>query len=514
MYPRHCRQGLLQDPIPRNLYLLFLISLCLLVPCASVTRAEPPPDPTPVIRHITVRGNTRTHTGVIRRELLFASGDHLDSILVSETARNLRRLFFLGRVDIQVRENGGNADILIEVEDLYSRALSPLLSGEAGELSYGLVALDYNFLGRGQEVQLTVEHDAISGNSASAYYRMPRLLDSRHDLTGRLDVGQEGHDVRLAFSRPFYALSARWAYGASTFTQKQVHRLYTDQVLSDRYTQQVDGGALWLTRSFGNLIKYRPNVHLSLTDRRFAPDPGYTYAPQNRRRVLPSLGFTVWRPRYEKTRFIHALGRTEDLQTGSWLSLRLGLSHRGLGSDQNFRTLQAQLSPRFKPYDDGYAFLTLFLSARHRHSGYFNLFALAELLVYAHLKEIHTLALRLRWDALSRPEDASQLLLGVDRGLRGYAPRRFDGARRFLLNLEARPTLYRHPAFVLGGAFFVDGGTAWTPGRTPSSLNLASGIGARLGLTRVYNNPILRADLSYALQDRAWQISVGMGQYF
>lgn len=489
-----------------------MISLRLFVPCVSAAHADQAR--IPVIRDIAIRGNIRTRTEVIRRELLFAPGDQLDSSLVSETARNLRQLLFLGKVDIHVWKKDGTADILVEVNDLYARALSPLLSGEAGELSYGLVALDYNFLGRGQEVQLTVEHDAISGNSASVYYRMPRLLGSRHALTTRLDGGQEGYDVQLVFARPLHALSARRAYGASFFMQEQVHRLYANQGLSDRYTQQAGGGALWLTRSFGNRIKYRPSVRLSLTDRRFTPDPGYTYAPRNRRRVLPSLGFTVWRPRYEKARFVYALGRTEDLQTGSWLSVRAGLSHKGLGSDQNFRTFQARLSPRFKPYENVYAFTTLFLSARHRQGGYFHLFSVAELLTYIQLRGIHTLALRLRWDALDRPEDASQLLLGVNRGLRGYAPRRFDGTRRVLLNLEARPTLYRHPAFVIAGALFIDGGAAWTPGLTPSSLNFASGVGTRLGLTQVYNNLILRADLSYAFQDKAWQIFVGIGQYF
>ena len=489
-----------------------LLSLGLLLLCVSPNGAEQP-RPT-LIRTVTIQGNTRTRTETIRRELLFAPGDSLDSTLVAETARNLRRLLFLGKAEIHVQEKDGGADIRVEVEDLYARALTPLLSGEAGELSYGLIALDYNFLGRGQILQLTLERDAITGNRAAAYGRIPRLLGSRHALAANLGVGSEGHNLQLAVSRPLYTLSARWAYGASFSSRERVQRLYTDRTLSARYTDRLEGGALWLTRSFGDRVKVRPNLRLSLTDRRFALDPAYGYTPQDRRRVLPSLGFTVWKPRYEKARFIHALGRTEDLQTGSWLSLSAGLSHKTLGSDRNFRFFQVQLSPIFKPYSDGYTFLTFFLSARHRRSGAFNLFSLAELRTYAQLREIHTLALRLRFDALGRPEDASQLLLGVDRGLRGYPPRRFDGARRFFLNLEARPTLYRHPAFVLAGALFADGGTVWTPDLTSPDLSLSSGAGLRLGLTQVYDNPILRTDLSYGFRDRAWQISFGIGQYF
>ena len=55
---------------------------------------------TPIIRIIAVEGQTRTREAIIRRELLFSEGESLDSTLVAESARNLRRLFFLGQVDI------------------------------------------------------------------------------------------------------------------------------------------------------------------------------------------------------------------------------------------------------------------------------------------------------------------------------------------------------------------------------------------------------------------------------
>lgn len=47
----------------------------------------------PTIRHISIEGNTRTREAKIRRELLFSEGEPLDSMLVVESARNLRRFF-------------------------------------------------------------------------------------------------------------------------------------------------------------------------------------------------------------------------------------------------------------------------------------------------------------------------------------------------------------------------------------------------------------------------------------
>ena len=120
----------------------------------------------PVIRHITIEGNTRTRTEIIYRELLFESGQTLDTLKIAETERNLRRLFFLGNIHIHIRQDNTHADLTVRVQDLYARALSPLLSGNIDELSYGLTALDFNLFGRGQIARLTLFHDAITGNSA------------------------------------------------------------------------------------------------------------------------------------------------------------------------------------------------------------------------------------------------------------------------------------------------------------------------------------------------------------
>ena len=131
------------------------------------------------IGHIQITGNERTRTEIIQRELLFEVGDTLDVAIVDETERNLRRLLYLGNATISIQHRDeSTADLTIAVQDLYSRALSPLLSGEANELSYGLVALDYNFLGRGQIAQIEVNHHPVTGNSFSVAHRLPRLSDA------------------------------------------------------------------------------------------------------------------------------------------------------------------------------------------------------------------------------------------------------------------------------------------------------------------------------------------------
>jgi outer membrane protein assembly factor BamA len=481
----------------------FLLALCLALPCHAAQ---------PLVERISIQGPTRTRAETIRRELLFSVGQPLDSALVAESERNLRQLPFLGQVQIHTRPSPGGVEMVVEVEDLYARALSPLLSGQPGELSYGLVALDYNLNGRGQLAQLELYHRAVEGSQASLFYQAPRLAGTPWTLGSGAGWAEEGRDLSLALSRPFLSLADPWACGFSLYTQEQVRRLYADRVLSARYRETAAGGSLWLTRSLGNRTKVRPGFRLSFSNWRYAPSPGHAYAPQDRRRLVPSLVLTVWRPRYAQERFLTQLGRTEDLQVGSWVSLRAGLSLRGLGSDRNYAPLIVQLSPRFRPWARAYVFATLSASAQARPDRCDELHLLAEVVGYARLGPRHSLALRLRGEALARPELRSQFLLGADSGLRGVLPRRYGGDRRLVFNLEARPFFCRRPAWALAGALFADGGMAWSGARP--GLRHAGGFGLRLGLPRLYNTPILRADLARGLPGGSWLLSVGLGQYF
>ena len=98
----------------------FLLAILLL----SAGRAHAADD-LPRIHRIVIHGLERTNEQVIRRELLFAAGDVLDSTRVAETERNLRRLLFIGEVQIRLFDRPEGVEVTVSVEDLYSRALSP-----------------------------------------------------------------------------------------------------------------------------------------------------------------------------------------------------------------------------------------------------------------------------------------------------------------------------------------------------------------------------------------------------
>ena len=466
------------------------------------------------IQSVNIRGNLRTATDIIRRELLFAEGDLLDSTRIAETARNLRRLPYIGEVAIEVNRGDEGPEVTISVQDLYSRALSPLLSGSPDELSLGLVGLDYNLFGRGHSLRASFERRAVSGNWADASFTAPRLVGTRHQLTATTGWGSEGHAHNLTLARPFATLGDRRAYGIAVADRSALQRLYAGGELLHRYRDALSSGRAWYTHSYGHATKIRLTLRIDLSRREFRPGRGHTFAPMDRQRIIPSVGLLVWRPSYRRDRHIRDIGPLEDLQTGSWLSLRSGFARRDLGSDRTFSFYQAQFSPRFEPTRRSYVLMTLYAQTRYGEDGWYNVYALAEIAAYGRVGHAHSLAVRGSFEALHRNEDGAQLLLGLERGLRGFAPRRFDGTRRLRLNLEARPTFIRHPWYTLAGSAFVDLGAAWTPDQGPLGWHGSPGLGMRLGFPKIYNTPVFRGDIAYGLGSGGVRLSLGMGQYF
>lgn len=468
-----------------------------------------------IVASIDVRGNTRTRSEVVLDELLFHPGDQLTVALREESERNLRRLLYLGRATIRTESTAqGSLHVTVEVDDLYARAVSPLFSGELSEISFGAVAVDYNLFGHGQYARLTAFNDATSGRRLTAQYGNPRLRRSHLRLSTEMGWSEEGHRLGLSLSRPFHTLATARAYGLSVSSAAARTRLYGGGSLAALYENRVDAGSLWYVRSYGQVTKVRPGLQLAVSDRSFDALAPFTYTPDDRRRVLPGMMLTVWRPRYARRRYLMLLGPQEDFQTGSFVTLTAGLSSRALGSDRSYAFASLTVAPGIELRNDWLLLTAWRTRLRWRDGGYSNLVSSGSARLLGRLSSLPTtptLAMRFRADGLWRPEDAgSQFLLGGDSGLRGHRPRRFDGTRRLTTGIELRPLFLQRPDWVLGGALFVDAGGAWN---RQANLHAAAGAGLRLGLPRVYDTPVVRVDLARGLAGGLWQLSFGLGQY-
>lgn len=482
-----------------------MLVFALIVYCQTAGNAQ-------TIRSISVVGLERTRVKTVERELLFEVGDTFDSTRIAESARNLRRLLFLGRIQIIPHRNGSDLHIEVRIQDLYARVLSPTIAGSKNNLEYGLAAFDYNVGGRGERLRIAMADQSYIGKCAEISFSKRRLLGSEHSVFARAYGSSEGHDVQWIFSKPFRTLESRTSYGFGLRDARSQTRLFGAGSVIAQYETSHRRARIWYGTSLGKDTIIRPKIEVGYSDRKGPEQTGETYNPRLRSSLYTLLALTLWQPRYNTDRFIKLLGPIEDIQTGSSLSFRLGYTLGRSPDAPSYYNWGLYLAPRWRIQNKVYLFSTVYIDTRRTNSRLEHGIFLFQIRAYRRVGANHSLALRLRVDALHRPEGIQQLFLGLATGLRGFPSNRWVGDRRLTVNGELRPTFLHTSWATLGGTFFGDLGAAWTAPGKPS-LYSAMGLGIRLNLTRIYNTPIWRIDVARNSL-RSWHFSLGMGQYF
>src|SRR3954468_18732016 len=146
--------------------------------------------------------------GTIRRQLLFAPGDTVDTLLVGETMRRLRaqRLFSDAVILARRCDATGGAGPLLRTRDTWTlRPTARLRTGN--QLSVGVE--DKNFLGTGRTVALTREM-SFRGNGAAATYSDPFFLGTSTAASLRVANLAGAHAFRLGLRRHEYSVFDKW----------------------------------------------------------------------------------------------------------------------------------------------------------------------------------------------------------------------------------------------------------------------------------------------------------------
>jgi outer membrane protein insertion porin family len=163
------------------------------------------------IERIDIKGNTRTHDDVVRREIDLVEGDAYNKVLMDRAERRLNNLGYFKTVKVTT-EPGSTPDriiVVVDVEDQPTGSFSisggySTTDGIIGEVS----VTETNFLGRGLYVKL--------GGS----------------------LGQRSNGVEFSFTDPYF-LGQRLAAGFDLFTKFQDNTRY----------------ALYLSRTTGGQIR-------------------------------------------------------------------------------------------------------------------------------------------------------------------------------------------------------------------------------------------------------------------
>ena len=468
------------------------------------------------IKKITVIGNTRTRDSVIIRELLFEVGDIYTVEDELESERILRRKAYLGTAEVEAAwdEEMLGVWITVIVTDLWTLipALDvPAFSNDSSNFFVQLA--DSNVFGSGNFARFRYQRVDEEGEKPRSLilsrYMIPRLFESHWVFDGEYTQKQKGDSWEVRLGRPQYSLKTHWSADFRMAASFNDENWYNDGKLTataERRSQFYFGN---VSRIFGD--RHR-QIELSLWTSSL--QKRYTeiqkLGPSNaefRDRDINMIGVSLGRREVDfiRTRFLNRMGRVEDIGVGHVYSASIGYASPLYGADRSDVSLNLLFglsqARRDRLFLQGQTDLRLWES-------------FSDLIWNATLKLVRkdlfyqTFAAQISTIMEFGLSGESQVSLGGLNGLRGYGPRRFDGEKAVLLNLESR-TIFRggifrtiSPWIVFGSALFVDVGYVWRGEQLDLREPRRSvGFGIRASIPKLSGSRVYRLDLAYPLDD-------------
>jgi hypothetical protein len=455
------------------------------------------------------RLHVRTRDPVIRRQLLFDTGDPFLRQRLDESERILRNTDYLYDAQIAITAcDAETVDLKVTTQDIWTLKPGIDLSRSGGESRVGLDLQDDNFLGRGGSARFRRKNDEERQTTEVGY--ADRNVAGRWiALNTTIADNSDGHEVSLALARPFYSLDTRWAAGGAVQDVRRNDRVYAlgDEIgrfrhdieyfdifgggsrgLRDGWVQRWLGGVVYDDRGFDN---WRDTLEPELV-------------PADRRLVYPYVEYQLLEDRFLRASNLDQIYRTEDVALGAQLRFRLGWVSTPLGADRSGAIFEGAAS---RGYGDPARMLWDFSA---HTSGRVESGTLANAMVggaarwYLRQSDRRVLYAAIRGDVAEKLDLDNPLELGGDNGLRGYPLRYQRGDSRAQFTIEQRyfTDIYLWRLLRVGGAVFFDAGRVW--GDNPyggENLGLLTdvGFGLRLGSTRSSMGRMLHIDLAFPL---------------
>ena len=460
------------------------------------------------------RWHARTRAGVIRSQLLFATGEPYRHRLLEETERNLRQLRFLREPRIRpVAWHDGVVDILVETHDVWTLQVGPSFGRSGGKNDTSIEVNDSNIFGFGKTLIAGASH-GIDRNSTYFEWRDPAVWGSRWTDSIRLANNSDGRDRRVQVFRPFYALDVRYGGGfmlEDSLGEDTRYRLGTEY---DRYQHAMrvfDGFAGWSRGLQGGHVlrlasgwRSERNTFTPL----FAGTPSVPITlapiPTDRNLDYPYVRVDWLTDEYRTTRNKDLIARTEDLAFGLNASLQLGLAEPAFGADRRAWVYTLGASYGTKIGDNQQLYAIAAFAGRAEQRGAVDVRSSADLAWYWRTSRRTLTHVRVSGSFGHALDLDHYYSLGGDNGLRGYPLRYQLGESLAQFKIEERVytdwSLWR--LFNIGGAAFFDAGRTY--GNNPIGVPQLGwlrdvGIGLRLGNDRSSLGNVIHIDVATPL---------------
>ena len=278
--------------------------------------------------------HVNTREFIVRKNILFEEGDKINAEDLVESERLLRRLEFIKDARVMIDESRGKrANVSVVTKDVfpYNIQINPDNGNNA------IVGLSHiNIGGIGHQL----EFDYVKWQEYELFYTVPNIegtfVDAKLDYSHHFK--KTGIGVRL--DRAFVTQQTQFG-GGTELSRFEFGELDYDRQLdvnNEFYYKRIRKD-IWLGRSFLTNIHIK---HLGFNDKTYAVvsgrvdnqdffdkpvvrmDTNYVY--HDRTTTLVGIGLTS--REYYKDKFILNYGRTEDIPTGTALSIVMGYEKR------------------------------------------------------------------------------------------------------------------------------------------------------------------------------------------
>jgi hypothetical protein len=448
-----------------------------------------------------------TRPEVIRRALLFTSGEPVSARVIEESERLLRANRYV--YDVQIRPvavRDGVVDVEVVTRDTWS--IDPGVSfGRAGGANRSALRLrEYNLLGTG--VALGVARSSTVDRRTTEFgLSADRLFGTWGSVELTRASSNDGRRYAASVVRPFNEIDARWAAGVSVSDDDRIDSVYSAGQAQSQFRRRERRADLFAGWSAGLVEGWaqRYTVGFTRVEDGNAAEPGRTapaVLPADQTLLVPYVRYELLEDRYERQFNRNLIGRPEFFALGLNVRAQVGIAARAAGSTRSAWLYSGSVSRGFRP-DPGRTLLASARlqgeisdgAARRQQAG-----VAAQYYQPQGPRRLFYAAAAA--DMLMRPDLISRLELGGDNGLRGYPLRYQAGTRSMLLTAEQRfyTDVYLWQLFRFGAAAFVDVGRAWGGEAGAGTPWLADvGAGLRIVSVRSAFSNVLHVDLATPL---------------
>lgn len=451
----------------------------------------------------------RTRPSVIRRALLFSSGEPVSAQVIEESERLLYSSGFLYEVTIRpTAYHDGIVDIEVITRDTWT--LDPGLgfsrSGGDNKSSFGLSEL--NLFGTG--IQIEYKQSNTDGDITETFeYLQPQLFGTRGVFDYAYEQLENGDRQVVSIVRPFYELDARWSAGVSGFTSDMLESTYANNVLTGQYRAQRDSASVFGGWSKGLIDGWtrRYSVGLDYTKEVNSLVPGLPPTdtlPDDEIRVSPFVRFDIIEDNFAKLTNRDQIERAEYFELGFRANIKLGYAATALGSTRPAWSYTAAISNGVETQSERMLIGAAAVTGVYTDGDDEDQLVSGGLKYYIPHSDRALTFFGLAGGAARDPLTSTQLTLGGNNGLPGYPTDYQRGDRKVLLNFEQRLYSGWYPLrlFRIGGAVFFDAGSAWGDEGASSSEPdwLADvGFGLRIFSTRSAFGTVWHLDFAFPI---------------